>query len=164
VEPNLASDGSALFLWATQKANADAAKYASCDAAVRWYVDQRVPTEKIVLGVPFYGQVWAGVPNANDGIYEPYSTRPGDDGTLSFREIEESYLPTYSRHWDEQSKVPWLYKKKDENDDQLRGLRTHNCEGEICNSAKPGRNEVLGSRSGRQQSNASWRDLSATRP
>ena len=79
---------------------------------MRWYVDQGVPTEKLVLGVPFYGQVWAGVPDVNDGLYEPYSARPGDDGTLSFREIEESYLPTYSRHWDDQAKVPWLYKKE----------------------------------------------------
>ena len=112
MEPELTSHGSALFLWKTQKANADAAKYANCDAAVRWYVDQGVPTEKLVLGVPFYGQVWAGVPDVNDGLYEPYSARPGDDGTLSFREIEESYLPTYSRHWDDQAKVPWLYKKE----------------------------------------------------
>jgi chitinase len=111
MEPKLTSHGSALFSWATQRTNADAAKYANCDAAVRWYVDQGVPTEKIVLGVPFYGQVWAGVTDANDGLYEPYSTRPEDDGTLSFREIEESYLPTYSRHWDDRAKVPWLYNK-----------------------------------------------------
>jgi hypothetical protein len=35
-----------------------------------------------------------------------------DSGTLSFREIEQSYLPTYSRHWDNQAKVPWLYSKQ----------------------------------------------------
>jgi len=112
IEPKLTSHGSALFSWATHKANTDAAKYANCDAAVRWYVAQGVPTEKIILGVPFYGQIWAGVPNKNDALYQHYRTRPGDDGTLSFREIEESYLPTYSRHWDDQAKVPWLYKKE----------------------------------------------------
>lgn len=112
MEPKLTSHGSALFFWGTQKKNADAAKYANCDAAVRWYIDQGVPSEKVVLGVPFYGQVWAGVPDANDGLYQPFGTRPGEDATLSFREIEESYLPTYSRHWDDQAKVPWLYKKE----------------------------------------------------
>ncbi len=112
MEPKLTSHGSALFSWATQRTSADAAKYANCDAAVRWYVAEGVPTEKIVLGVPFYGQVWAAVTDANNGLYEPYGSRAGDDGTVSFREIEESYLPTYSRHWDDQAKAPWLYDEK----------------------------------------------------
>jgi chitinase len=65
-----------------------------------------------VLGVPFYGQVWAGVPNENEGLYEPYVSRPGEDGVLSYREIEQTYLPVYTRHWDDQVKVPWLYNKE----------------------------------------------------
>jgi chitinase len=112
MEPRLTAHGSALFSWRTQNTNFGAAKYANCDAAVRWYVDRGVPTDKIVLGVPFYGQIWAGVPETNAGLFEPYRTRPGDDGTLSFREIEREYLPTYRRHWDDQAKVPWLYKKE----------------------------------------------------
>ena len=112
MQPKLTSHGSALLAWTTHKTNVGAAKYANCDAAVRWYVDTGVPRKKIVLGVPFYGQVWAGVPDVNDGLYQAYSSRPGEDGTLSFREIEESYLPTYSRHWDDRAKVPWLYKKE----------------------------------------------------
>src|SRR5260221_2238027 len=111
MEPHLTSHGSPLFVSATPKANTEAGKYANCDAAVRWYLDQGVAPEKIVLGVPFYGQIWKGVADANDGLYETYSERPGD-GTLSFREIEQSYLPTYSRHWDDQAKVPWLYSKQ----------------------------------------------------
>ena len=69
-------------------------------------------SEKIVLGVPFYGQVWASVPNENEGLYEPYRGRPGEEGTLSYREIEQTYLPIYTRHWDDQVKVPWLYNKE----------------------------------------------------
>ena len=30
---------------------------------------------------------------------------------MSYREIEQTYLPVYSRHWDDHVKVPWLYNK-----------------------------------------------------
>ncbi|MFZ3368102.1 MAG: glycoside hydrolase family 18 protein [Candidatus Sulfotelmatobacter sp.] len=107
------SHHSGLFAWsANSKLDADAVKYANSDAAVQWYLDQGVPAEKIVLGVPFYGQTWANVPDMNDGLYEPYRGRPGEEGTLSYREIERDYLPSYTRHWDDQVKVPWLYKKE----------------------------------------------------
>lgn len=110
MQPQLTSHHSGLFAWpANPKVNADAARYANSDAAVRWYLDQGVPPEKIVLGLPFYGQVWADVPDENHGLFEPYSGRPGEDGTLSYREIEQSFLPIYTRYWDDQVKVPWLY-------------------------------------------------------
>ncbi len=107
------SHHSGLFSWAaTSKLDSDAIKYANSDAAVQWYLDQGVLPEKIVLGVPFYGQMWANVPAVNNGLYQPYEGRPGEDGTLSYREIEQAYLPVYTRYWDDQVKVPWLYKKE----------------------------------------------------
>ena len=90
----------------------DAIKFANCDAAVRWYLDHGVPSEKIVLGLPFYGHIWANVPAEHNGMFQPYKGRPGEDGTLSYREIEQMYLPTYARYWDDQAKVPWLYNKE----------------------------------------------------
>jgi chitinase len=113
MEPKLTSHHSGLFSWsATSKADSDAIKYANSDAAVQWYLDHGVAPEKIVLGVPFYGQIWANVPDQNDGLYEPYKGRPKEDGTLSYREIERNYLPSYTRHWDDEVEVPWLYKKE----------------------------------------------------
>jgi chitinase len=97
---------------ATSHLDVDASKYANTDAAVRWYLHHGVPPEKIVLGLPFYGQVWASVPEENEGLYEPYNGRPGEDGTLSYREIKQNYIPVYTRHWDDQVKVPWLYSKR----------------------------------------------------
>ena len=41
-----------------------------------------------------------------------HQPRSGEDGTLSYREIEQSYLSSYTRHWDDQVKVPWLYNKE----------------------------------------------------
>jgi chitinase len=106
------SHHSGLFAWsATSQLNAEAIKYANSDAAVQWYLDHGVPPGKIVLGLPFYGQVWAGVHDKNDGLYQPYSGRSGEEGTLSNREIKQNYLPVYTRHWDDQVKVPWLYSK-----------------------------------------------------
>jgi chitinase len=43
---------------------------------------------------------------------EPFGGRPGEDGTLSFREIADTYLPAYTRYWDDQAKVPWLYNRR----------------------------------------------------
>jgi chitinase len=112
MQPRRTSHNSGLFTWAmTSELDADATKYANSDAAVQWYLNHGVPSEKIVLGVPFYGQVWAGVSNENEGLYEPYRGRPGEDGVLSYREIEQTYLPIYTRHWDDQVEVPWLYNK-----------------------------------------------------
>lgn len=112
MQPERTSPHSGLYAGTTPKLDADAIKYANSDAAVQWYLDHGVPLEKIVLGLPFYGQVWASVPNENEGLYEPYRGRPGEDGTLSYREIQQSYLPFYTRHWDDQAKVPWLYNKE----------------------------------------------------
>jgi chitinase len=113
MEPKRTSHHSGLFAWsASSDAEPEARKYANSDAAVQWYLDHGVPSEKIVLGVPFYGQVWSGVPDRNDGLYQSYRGRPGEDGTLSYREIEQKYLPFYTRHWDNQVKVPWLYNKQ----------------------------------------------------
>jgi chitinase len=112
MQPGLTSHHSGLFAWpSNQKLDADAVKYANSDAAVQWYLEHGVPSEKIMLGLPFYGQVWADVPDANNGLYAPYEGRPGEDGTLSYREIEQVYLPAYTRYWDDQVKVPWLYNK-----------------------------------------------------
>jgi chitinase len=107
------SHHSGLFAWAPiSELDPVAAKYANSDAAVQWYLDHGVPPDKIVLGLPFYGQVWARVPDKNNGLYQPYRGRPGEDGTLSYRDIGQNYLPSYARHWDDRVKVPWLYSKK----------------------------------------------------
>jgi chitinase len=112
MQPKRTSHHSGLFAWAAPRLDAEAIKYANSAAAVQWYLDRGVPPEKIVLGVPFYGQVWASVPNENDGLYQPFRGRPGEDGVLSYREIQQNYLPVYTRHWDDQVKVPWLYNKE----------------------------------------------------
>ena len=89
----------------------------------RWAMDAwrdaGVPADKLVMGVPFYGRAWGGVPAAGDGLYQPAGHVPGgtwDDsssgatGVNDFWEValmEQS--SAYTRHWDALAKVPWLF-------------------------------------------------------
>jgi chitinase len=113
MEPTVTFHHSGLFSPAiAPEATEINAKYASCDAAVRWYTEQDVPRAKIVLGVPFYGQIWTGVRDVNHGLYQSFGGRAGEDGVLSFREIAKNYLGRFHRYWDPEAKVPWLYSKE----------------------------------------------------
>ena len=40
------------------------------DYAVTRYMQEGVPANKIVMGVPFYAHGWTGVPNINNGLYQ----------------------------------------------------------------------------------------------
>lgn len=85
----------------------------NAEAAVQAYLDGGVPRAAIVLGVPFSGRGWSGVPDQHDGLYQPFTGIPagtwGADGVFDYRDLEQRYLPTYVRHWHAQAQVPWLY-------------------------------------------------------
>lgn len=49
------------------------------DYAVRGFLQAGVPAGKIILGVPFYGKGWLGVPHMNHGLYQP-ATGPAQTG------------------------------------------------------------------------------------
>ncbi|MCP4537329.1 MAG: hypothetical protein GY832_09295 [Chloroflexi bacterium] len=83
------------------------------DKAVHDYLQAGVSSDKLVMGVPFYGRGWQGVPSANNGLYQ--KTRQGaaqgtwEPGNFDYSDLVQNYMPTYTRFWQDEAKVPWLY-------------------------------------------------------
>jgi len=83
------------------------------DVTIRAFLDAGVPANKLLVGIPFYGRAYGGVPSINDGLFQPTSGRPanwrerdGDWNVLSQTRLKD---PKYVRHWESSSRVPWLY-------------------------------------------------------
>jgi chitinase len=67
-----------------------------------------VPARKLVMGVPFYGRGWEGVPETNGGLFQPYE-KTFAGGAYEYREVKTKYLPGFTRYWDDAARAPWLY-------------------------------------------------------
>jgi chitinase len=87
-------------------------------AAVNSYLGAGVPADKIVVGVRFVGTGWQGVGPANNGLYQTDTgAAPGTwdlpgaapSGSFGYQDIEDNYLTSYRRAWDNEAQVPWLY-------------------------------------------------------
>jgi len=83
------------------------------------FMDQGVPADKIVVGVPFYGRGFANVEaNPDDytasGMYAKFKG-PLDDkeaGSFQYHEIRENYISVdsgYKRYWSENCFAPYLF-------------------------------------------------------
>jgi len=89
------------------------------DWSLQAWLAAGVPPDQPVMGVPFYGRAWGGVPPADGGLFQPASAVPpgtwddwasGDTGVNDFWEIEQfAASGNYTSHWDEHSLVAWLY-------------------------------------------------------
>ena len=81
--------------------------------AVQGYLRARVPSKKIVVGLPFYGHGWTGVTNTAHGLYQS-ATGPApatwEAGTEDFKVLET--LPGvngFVRYWDPRTASAWLF-------------------------------------------------------
>jgi chitinase len=80
---------------------------------VQGYLRQGVPPAKLVLGAPFYGQGWAGVPRARNGLYQT-STGPAVGkyfrGLENFSELKAKLATGgFSKYYDPFAKNSWIY-------------------------------------------------------
>lgn len=87
-------------------------------SAVNTYLSSGFPAGKLILGVPFYGRGWSGVPATANGLYQP-GTATGvgtwEKGVFDYSDIVANYLPKMTRFWDAEAQVPYLF-------DQAGGL------------------------------------------
>ncbi len=85
------------------------------DAAISAYLAAGVPTEKLVLGLPFCGRGWSGVRNVHNGLFQPKTGVPKgtwEEGVFDFKDLAVNYLGKFKRHWHDEAKVPWLFDEK----------------------------------------------------
>lgn len=79
----------------------------SVDSAVKSWISAGFPASEIVLGVPFYGYLYNGVPNVNNGLYQRFTS----GNSIFYDNIASTYLTnsTYVKRTHPDSRTPYLF-------------------------------------------------------
>ncbi|CAF1217826.1 unnamed protein product [Rotaria sp. Silwood1] len=86
----------------------------NCHASIQAYIAAGVPRSKLIMGLGLYGRGWQGVTStAQNGFSQPASSQPPmgtwENGIFDYDHLKRSFIPTYTRYWDDASKVPFLF-------------------------------------------------------
>ena len=93
------------------KSEFDNGSGASASKAVEQHINEGIPVEKLVLGVPFYGRWWKGVSPEGKGLYQ---NSIGKRGSYSYKTIADSLSnTTFVSYWDEKANSPYIWRSKD---------------------------------------------------
>src|SRR5919201_721897 len=106
---------------------------------VDYYLANGVPADKLVLGVPFYGKRYVGVPSANNGLYQSFVPQPWPyNDSPTFHELvdigltngnlevigptalaqpknlgaDDEAINDFAWYWNGSAGAPWLYNPK----------------------------------------------------
>ncbi|NYH79313.1 chitinase [Actinopolyspora biskrensis] len=83
----------------------------SIDQTTDEYLARGAPADELVLGVPFYGRGWTGVPDRNNGLFQT-STGPApatyEDGYEDYKTLKQK-AGQYTLHRDEEAGFAWLF-------------------------------------------------------
>lgn len=88
---------------------------------IQGHLDAGVPSNKIVLGTPFYGRGWGGCDGVDNGEYQECTGMITDgtweNGIFNYSDLAENYINKngYTRYWNDTAKVPYLYNSSNGN-------------------------------------------------
>ncbi len=78
------------------------------DASVKQHLAAGIPSDKIVLGVAFYGRGFTGVKPVDHGLKQPYERF---EGAHDYSELAAKFIGSqdFTRYWDDRAKAPYLW-------------------------------------------------------
>jgi len=80
----------------------------NADASIKQHLAAGIPSDKLVLGVAFYGRGFAGVKPEHDGVNQPYERF---EAAHPYAELVEKFIGRngFVREWDERAQAPFLW-------------------------------------------------------
>lgn len=96
-----------------------------------WAEETPFSADELNLGVPFYGRPFSGVPSTNNGLGQPYDSA-GD--LIGYRTLVSDYIgePGWTKHWSEETSVPWLYNENGNRFITYNGVRSMRLKGDVA--------------------------------
>ena len=83
----------------------------TADIAINTYLSAGVPANKLVMGLPYYGHGWNGIPDVNHGMYQTSTLASGfDAGTPTYKTLKGyEFDSNYYKGYDATAQEAYLY-------------------------------------------------------